>query len=126
MNDEGDSASVPFYVKQGAPTEPGLCPVCRVRPGTEQTQNVTGALGGEPPDATPDEWLCRSCLEAQVIEGWVASVENVERLLRVYPASRQELEPAAARLAAHLRAEVDRLGLHVPEPVCDFLARHGA
>ena len=53
-------------------------------------------------------------------------VPNLERLFTTYPGDRQALERAAAQVAAHLRAEIDRRRLPAPEAVRHFLTRHGA
>ena len=126
MKNEPDSEDGSFYAKHGAPTEAGLCPECGVRPGTERIQNVTFALGEEPPAPDPDRWICRACLEDQVARGWTQSVENLERLFAMHPGDRQALERAASRLAAHLRSEIDRWRLPASEHVRSFLARHRA
>lgn len=123
---DNDSDDKIFYAKHGVPTEPGLCAECGTRPGTERLQNVTLALGEEPSDPTPDQWICRPCLEDQITQSWTERVQNVEHLFANHPGDRDALERAAAQVAAHLRAEIDRYRLPAPEAVCNFLVRHGA
>jgi len=113
-----------YVAKEGASTEPSLCTVCGSRPGTVCVHNVTLALGVEPPDPVPDQWLCRHCVDAQTVVGWVERVENVRRLMASRPASGDELQQAAITMAAHMRAEVERSGLVAPSSVLDFLERY--
>ena len=124
MNDD-ESIAGRFYGKEGAPTEPGLCSKCGLRPGTVCLHNVTGALG-EPPEPEADEWICRPCSDAMTVEGWAESVANVERLMtRAHITERPDIERAAARLAIRLHDEIERSGLIAPTEVRRFVERYG-
>ena len=47
----------------GEPTEPGICPLCKERPGTVRVQNFVAVPASEIPNPRPDVWVCDTCTD---------------------------------------------------------------
>jgi hypothetical protein len=50
----------------GEPTEPGMCPLCKERPGTIYVRNFVAVPAAQIPNPRPDVWICPSCADTWV------------------------------------------------------------